>query len=54
VDIHFLEPVPTAGLTYDDRDSLSQTVRARMTELLEREYGVKPVEESGVAVAVEG
>lgn len=40
VDVHFLEPVPTSGLTYDDRDALSATVHARMAELLEREYGV--------------
>jgi 1-acyl-sn-glycerol-3-phosphate acyltransferase len=42
VDLHFLDPVPTAGLTYDDRDVLSATVHARMAELLEREYGVRP------------
>ena len=40
VDLHFLEPVPTTGLTYDDRDTLSATVHGRMAELLERQYGV--------------
>jgi 1-acyl-sn-glycerol-3-phosphate acyltransferase len=40
VDLHFLDPVPTAGLTYDDRDTLSATVHARMAELLLREYGI--------------
>lgn len=40
VDVHILEPVPTAGLTYDDRDALSRAVRARMGEFLAREYGV--------------
>jgi 1-acyl-sn-glycerol-3-phosphate acyltransferase len=40
VDVHILEPVPTAGLTYEDRDALSDSVRERMSELLEREYGV--------------
>jgi 1-acyl-sn-glycerol-3-phosphate acyltransferase len=40
VDVHILEPVPTSGLTYADRDGLSETVRARMAELLQREYGV--------------
>ncbi len=40
IDVHVLEPVPTTGLTYDDRDALSGTVRTRMAELLEREYGI--------------
>lgn len=40
VNVHFLEPVPTAGLDYDDRDTLAMTVRDRMAELLLREYGV--------------
>lgn len=42
VDLHLLDPVPTTGLTYDDRDALSATVHARMAEVLEREYGVAP------------
>jgi 1-acyl-sn-glycerol-3-phosphate acyltransferase len=54
VDIHILEPVPTTGLTYDDRDALSLAVRNRMADLLEREYGVHAAPEPGVAVAVEG
>jgi 1-acyl-sn-glycerol-3-phosphate acyltransferase len=53
VDIHILEPVPTAGLTYDDRDALSLAVRARMAELLHREYGVDSVEDPAVALAAE-
>ena len=40
VDLHFLEPVPTAGLTYEDRDALSSTVHRRMEEELARLYGV--------------
>lgn len=40
VDIHFLEPVVTAGLSYEERDELSSQVRSRMTEELERDYGV--------------
>jgi 1-acyl-sn-glycerol-3-phosphate acyltransferase len=44
IDIHFLEPIPTSGLSYDDRDALSQTVRVRMAELLERAYGVADAE----------
>jgi 1-acyl-sn-glycerol-3-phosphate acyltransferase len=39
-EITFLEPVPTAGLGYPDRDELVRTVWTRMAEALER-YGVK-------------
>lgn len=42
VHVHQLEPVPTAGLTYDDRDVLAETVHARMSELLHSEYGIEP------------
>lgn len=35
IDIHFLEPVPTAGLTYADRDALMQQVWHRMAAQLE-------------------
>ena len=41
VHVHFLEPVPTAGLDYDQRDQLAATVRDRMAACLEREYAVK-------------
>lgn len=41
VDVHFLEPIPTAGLTYEDRDALAARVHARMAEAMERLYGVK-------------
>lgn len=40
IDVHLLEPVPTAGLTYDDRESLSNAVRARMAEALEKLYNI--------------
>jgi 1-acyl-sn-glycerol-3-phosphate acyltransferase len=40
VDVHFLEPVPTAGLTYDDRDHLARTVRDRMAACLKEHYGI--------------
>lgn len=40
VNLHFLEPVPTTGLTYDDRDRLSRTVRERIAEVLATEYQV--------------
>jgi 1-acyl-sn-glycerol-3-phosphate acyltransferase len=42
IDVHILEPVPTAGLTYEDRDALSDTVRDRMGEVLQHEYGIGP------------
>lgn len=35
VHVHFLEPVPTAGLTYRDREQLSQTVWQRMADVLQ-------------------
>jgi 1-acyl-sn-glycerol-3-phosphate acyltransferase len=41
VHVHFLEPVPSAGLDYAQRDQLAAAVRDRMAECLEREYGVK-------------
>jgi 1-acyl-sn-glycerol-3-phosphate acyltransferase len=40
VDVHLLEPVPTDGRSYDDRDALAAAVFARMDEALRREYGV--------------
>jgi 1-acyl-sn-glycerol-3-phosphate acyltransferase len=41
VHVHFLEPVSTAGLTYDDRDRLSDAVRQRMADALRELYGVE-------------
>ena len=41
VDVHFLEPIPTEGLTYDDRNVLAKTVYDRMAALLVSEYGVE-------------
>lgn len=40
VDIHFLEPVPVAGLTYEDRDALAALVRGRMEQFLRDVHGV--------------
>jgi 1-acyl-sn-glycerol-3-phosphate acyltransferase len=40
VEVTFLEPIPTAGLTYDDRDRLMQAVWERMAAALEQHYGV--------------
>lgn len=50
IDVHILEPIPTAGLTYEERDTLSENVRERMNEQLQREYGVGSV--AGLDAAV--
>jgi 1-acyl-sn-glycerol-3-phosphate acyltransferase len=51
VDIHFLEPVPTSGYTYEDRTRLMETVWVRMATEMRRLYGVHTAEH---AVAPEG
>jgi 1-acyl-sn-glycerol-3-phosphate acyltransferase len=38
VNIHFLEPVPVAGLTYEDRDALAARVHDRMESFLRQTY----------------
>src|SRR3954463_15037240 len=40
VHIHYLDPIPTKGRSYDDRAQLMAETRARMDGLLAREYGV--------------
>lgn len=40
VDIHFLPPIATDGMTYEDRDRLAVRTRDAIAGLLEREYGV--------------
>jgi 1-acyl-sn-glycerol-3-phosphate acyltransferase len=40
VHIHYLEPVPTEGHTYEERTRLMAETHARMDALLAREYGV--------------
>ena len=40
VHVHFLDEVPTAGLTYDDRDAVAEECWRRMAEAMEREHGV--------------
>jgi len=42
VHIHLLDPVPTAGLGYDERNVLAETVRGRMAEAMAAIYGVSP------------
>jgi 1-acyl-sn-glycerol-3-phosphate acyltransferase len=40
VDVHVLEAIPTAGLTYADRNVLVARVRERLAEALEALYGI--------------
>jgi len=41
VDVHFLDPISTSGMTYDDRDRLSRECWSRMATALRHEYGVE-------------
>lgn len=41
VNVHFLPPVSTSGLTYDDRDRLAREVHGRMAAALRELYGVE-------------
>ncbi|HTE46696.1 MAG TPA: hypothetical protein VK636_15695, partial [Gemmatimonadaceae bacterium] len=45
VDLHFLEPVLTAGLEYDDRTELMTEVWARMADALDELYGVRATDD---------
>lgn len=40
VHIHFLEPVPTTGLTYEDRTRLMEITWARMAAEMHERYGI--------------
>ena len=44
VDVHFLEPIPTSGYSYDQRDELMQVVWNRMASAMEAMYGVGTAE----------
>jgi 1-acyl-sn-glycerol-3-phosphate acyltransferase len=39
VNVHLLDAVNTAGLSYDDRNALADTVQQRMAEAMSRLYG---------------
>ena len=41
IDIHLLEPVNTAGVDYDHREALMQTVRTRMADAMRELYGIE-------------
>lgn len=51
VHIHFLEPIPTQGYTYEDRTRLMEIVWSEMADEMRRLYGVQTAEH---AVALEG
>ncbi|MGI8619750.1 MAG: lysophospholipid acyltransferase family protein [Gemmatimonadaceae bacterium] len=40
IEVTFLEPIPTAGLTYEQRGELVELVRSRMATVLREKYGV--------------
>lgn len=40
IDIHFLDPIPTAGYSYEQRAELMQVVWQRMADELSSRYGV--------------
>ena len=43
IDVHLLEPIPTAGYDYERRDELMQRVRESMIAAMQKLYGVEPV-----------
>jgi 1-acyl-sn-glycerol-3-phosphate acyltransferase len=43
VDVHFLEPIPASGLTYEDRNRLSRAAWDRMADAMHELYGVESV-----------
>lgn len=49
VHVHMLDPIPTIGLSYDERDALAETVRHRMAACLRDVYGVDPALEPHAA-----
>ena len=56
VDIHFLEPIDASGLTYEDRNRLSQAAWDRMADAMRELYGVespRPVTPSREAAAAD-
>jgi 1-acyl-sn-glycerol-3-phosphate acyltransferase len=52
VDIHFLDPIPVDGLTYEDRNRLSRAAWAQMAEAMHELYGVESA--ASVTPAPEG
>lgn len=44
VHVHFLEPVPTTGYSYEERTQLMEIVWARMADEMRRLYGIQTAE----------
>lgn len=40
IHVHFLEPIETAGMNYDDRDALAERTHEAMRRCLAEQYGV--------------
>lgn len=51
IDIHFLDPIPTTGYSYDQREDLMQLVWEKMAVAMKQLYGIGTAEE---AIAKEG
>jgi 1-acyl-sn-glycerol-3-phosphate acyltransferase len=51
VHVHFLDPVPTQGYTYEDRTRLMETVWSAMANHMRTSYGIQTAE---AAIASEG
>ena len=43
VDVHFLEPIPAEGLTYEDRNRLSRAAWDQMADAMHELYGIESV-----------
>jgi 1-acyl-sn-glycerol-3-phosphate acyltransferase len=44
VHVHFLEPVPTKGYSYEERTRLMEIVWGRMADEMRRLYGISTAE----------
>ncbi len=51
VHLHFLPPIETAGMAYEDRNALAEDVRRRIGECLMREYGIAALPRTAEAPA---
>ena len=51
IHIHVLDEIPTAGMTYDDRDALSRRARAALAEAQLEHYGIASAPEARAEIA---
>ena len=55
IDVHFLDPIETKGLDYDDRADLMMRVWSRMADWMRDQYGIgtdeHPIAEVGERTA---